>query len=334
MPVGMAIPGALDELLQTQQGCLTRPQARAHGLTDAGVAEYLRSGEWQSVHNGVLTLRTVQDAAPLRAALLTQCPDGRWCPGVAVSHMTAAAIHGFQGLAPDPRVHLVVPRTWVPQHRRTGVRLHRCWTPAEHIAHLDGVPVTTVTWTALSLIRTGSRRHAVVIADSALRTGRCSLADLRAGLSHLARLRGCVQAREVVELARVGVDSPQESRTRMVIVDGGLPHPDVNMRLYDDYGTLLARGELGYRRLMIWLEYDGYDVHTRRRTFDTDRSRQNWLAQRGWYVLRYVDADLRTGERRIQYDVRHALEQAPARIAALPAGLSPEADEARRAHRH
>lgn len=328
----MSTPAGLADLVQAQQGCLSRLQARARGVTDAGIAERLRALEWRSVHNGVLCqLSPDADATRLRAALLTQCPDGRWQEGVALSHATAAAIHGFEGLSPDPRVHLVVPRIWTPQHRRTGVRLHRCLTPAEHIRAAEGFPVTTAAWTALTLIRLGARRQAVVVADSALRSGACTLADLRAGLPLLARLRGCVQAREVVDLARAGTDSPQESVTRMIILEGGFPHPDVDMRLYDEFGTLLARGELGYRRLLIWLEYDGYDAHTRRPAFRLDRSRQNWLADRGWYILRYVDQDLWQGERRIQYDVRRAIERAPVRIAALPAGLSPEADEARRA---
>lgn len=116
---------------------------------------------------------------------------------------------------------------------------------------------------------------------------------------------------------------------RMVLVDGGLPMPDVNMRVVDDYGQLLARGEMGYRHLLIWLEYDGYDEHTRREVFRRDRSRQNWLARRGWYVLRYTDQDLTRGRRRMVEEVLDARRVAPARIAALLAGRSPEADAAR-----
>lgn len=81
---------------------------------------------------------------------------------------------------------------------------------------------------------------------------------------------------------RPGVDSPGETRTRLAIVDAGLPETDVRIELWDD-GVGVVRGDLGYRRWLIWVE----------------------LAQ--------------------------ALGAAPARIAALPAGLSPEADVAREA---
>lgn len=104
----------------------------------------------------------------------------------------------------------------------------------------------------------------------------------------------------------------------------------MDIRLSDGYGRLLARGDLGYRRRLIWMEYDGFDVHTRRNVFRRDRARQNWLQDRGWYVLRYTDESL-TSRRRMVHEASRALAAAPARIAALAPGLSPEADDARHA---
>ncbi len=328
------LPPPVGHLLQTQDGCLSRWQARDRGLTDEQVRSLLRATEWTSVHRGVLRDSTEDGVrSALRAALLTQSTCGNWPPGVALGRWTAALVHGFEGVPEQETVDVVVPRVWWPKHRPTGVRLHRCRTPVEHIQSWCGLPVTSPTWTALSLARALSRRHAVVVVDSALRAGGCTVAQLRAALPALARLRGCVQARAVVDLARPGTDSCQETRTRMALVERGLPPPDVDMRLYDDRGRLLARGELGYRNELIWIEYDGFAVHTERQAFRRDRSRQNWLVNRGWFVLRYADADLRHGETRMTADVRRARQLAPARIAALPAGLSPEADAARLALR-
>ena len=134
-----------------------------------------------------------------------------------------------------------------------------------------------------------------------------------------------------MDLARHGTDSAMESISRLVLVDAGLPVPDVDLRIVDEFGRPLARGDLGYRLLLVWIEYDGYDVHTERTAFRLDRSRQNWLQARGWQVLRFSDAALRYGGTQMVRDVRQALLAAPARIAALPAGLSPEADAARAA---
>lgn len=268
----------------------------------------------------------------LYAALLTQAPEGSWPPGLAISHTTAAAYYGFECLPSDPVIHQVVPRTWIPRYRRPGLLMHHCHTPAEHIVLRNGIPLTDPAWTVLTLARCLPRDCAIVIADAALRSGECTLDELHAALPKIARLRGCVQARQVVELARTGTDSCQETMTRIVLVDGGLPKPDVDIRLYDDYGRLLARGDLGYRRLLIWMEYDGFDVHTRRSVFRRDRARQNWLQDRGWYVLRYTDESL-TSRRRMIHEVSRALVAAPARITALAPGLSPEGDDARRSLR-
>lgn len=310
-------------------GFVTRRQAVAAGLSERTIDELLRGREWTSVHQGVLAAATdLSRVDRNRTALATQAVAGQLPDGVALCRTTAAAIHGFVGVPEAAWVDVAVPRVWMPKHRPTGVRLHRCWMPPCHVVQVDGLPVTSAAWTALTLARVFTREDALVAVDAALRTGRCTPAELRAGLPSLRGLRGVVQARDVVELAREGVDSPQETRLRMTVLDGRLPMPDVNMRIEED-GRLLARGELGYWSRLIWLEYDGYDVHIRRGVFRRDRARQNWLAGRGWYVLRYVDTDLYDGRRRLQYELRLALQRAPARIAALPPGRSPEADAAR-----
>ena len=284
---------SIDRLLLRQQGCLTRQQAVASGMAEHEIRERLRSGAWQSVHNGVLhDLGHDDERWRLHAALLTQSTTGGWPHGVALSHCTAAGIYGFDGVPNDPRVHIVVPRDWIPKHRLDEVALHRCRTPEQHLKRWHGLPVTSATWTALSLIRVLPVRRALVVADAALLSGRCTLAQLHAALPLLAGLRGCVLARTVVDLARERTDSCQETETRFILVDGGLPQPDVDMRIPDESGRLIARGELGYRRKLIWLEYDGFAVHTDRQVFRSDRTRQNWLVNRGWFVLRYTDHDV------------------------------------------
>ena len=54
-------------------------------------------------------------------------------------------------------------------------------------------------------------------------------------------------------------------------------------------GELLAEGDLGIKMLLIWGEYDGYDVHSQRRVFRGDRVRDRWVDRRGWKVMRFTD---------------------------------------------
>lgn len=331
-------PVAMSRLLAQQNGMVTRRQARRLAVGDDEIRERRRLDGWASVHRGVLSangpLRSGHLAADdpdpeLLAALLTQAPDGCIPAGVAVGWTTMAQRYGFVGFEPDPRVHVVVPRDWIPRYRRPGILLHHGHTPPGHIVCHAGLPATSPAWTATTLIRSLPRERALVVADSALRSGSCTAGELAAALPHVARLRGCVQAREIVGLARPGTDSVPETLTRLRIVDAGLPEPDVDIRLYDDVGRLLARGDLGYRRLLIWLEYDGYAVHSQRSVFRHDRSRQNWLVDRGWHMLRCTDADLGGGGAAMLGQLRRALALAPGRIAALPRHLSPEVAYAR-----
>ena len=54
------------------------------------------------------------------------------------------------------------------------------------------------------------------------------------------------RARRAAALVRTGVDSPMETRLRLLIVFAGLPEPEVDHRVHDDDGTLLRRYDLTY----------------------------------------------------------------------------------------
>ncbi len=89
-------------------------------MAEHEIHERLRSGAWQSVHNGVLhDLGHTDERWRLHAALLTQASTGGWPDGVALSHATAAGLYGYEGVPADPLVHLVVPRDWIPSTART-----------------------------------------------------------------------------------------------------------------------------------------------------------------------------------------------------------------------
>ena len=47
---------------------------------------------------------------------------------------------------------------------------------------------------------------------------------------------------------------------------------------------ILAQGDLGYWRWMIWIEYDGEEYHALRRFDGRDQRKDRWLSRRGWEV--------------------------------------------------
>jgi hypothetical protein len=117
---------------------------------------------------------------------------------------------------------------------------------------------------------------------------------------------------------------------RLIMFDGGVmtgARPDV--RIHDEIGQVVARGDLADPDLMLWGEYDGYDVHTQRATFRGDRAGDRWLERRGWHVMRFTDADLSRPAAMVR-EWMCAQRNAPMRIAAMSPDRSPELAAAQR----
>jgi hypothetical protein len=61
-------------------------------------------------------------------------------------------------------------------------------------------------------------------------------------------------------LVRAKVDSPMETRSRLLLVFAGLPEPQPGQEILDEHGQCVATVDLGYRAAKIAIEYDG-DLH-------------------------------------------------------------------------
>ena len=71
-----------------------------------------------------------------------------------------------------------------------------------------------------------------------------------------------------------------ETRLRLLLVDHGLPAPQVQYALRDRYGDLLARFDLAYPAARLAIEYDGEETHRYRRRADNHRDID--VAELGW----------------------------------------------------
>ena len=100
------IPDAAADLARWQDGAISRPQLLAAGFTSQMIATRLERGRWQPLYRGVYAVFTgpVPRATELRAALL------RAGPGAALSHLTAAELHGLIDY-PGESIYLTVPST-------------------------------------------------------------------------------------------------------------------------------------------------------------------------------------------------------------------------------
>jgi hypothetical protein len=103
------------------------------------------------------------------------------------------------------------------------------------------------------------------------------------------RVRGVPAARRAVDLVQEQVESPMESRLRLVLVLGGLPRPAVQVEFRDAAGSFLGRRDLLYPAGRLAIEYDGA---THRERMVADHRRQNPLQSAGYLLLRYTATDV------------------------------------------
>lgn len=299
---------------------------RAITTSSRALGRQLAGGELVRAHHGLYVPPAYADGlgGQANAALATQ-------PRAVASHWTAASLYGWERLDPPPDdlIHLTIEPRTTTDHRR-GIRLHRSnrdpgrWTAS-------GVPVSAPARTVMDIATLPTTRlvAAVALADSALRAGDTTLDDLRAEAAARVGRRGAVRAREVADLAKVGSRSCPETFARVTLVVAGVADPVPGYQICDDANFVVFEGDLVIEDLLLWSEYDGYDVHAERRQFRKDRNRQRRITRRGWHYLPFTDEILAAPQAFVA-EMHEEVCAAPARVAALPWGLSPEADQAKR----
>ncbi|WP_265443265.1 hypothetical protein [Flexivirga meconopsidis] len=169
-----------------------------------------------------------------------------------LSHHTAAVLHG--GVVPaagEVEIGTLSGR----RIRVQGLFVHRYTSPPE-IVTVRGMPVTTKVQTFLDLAARLSLVDLVVLGDSLAGRDADFPEQLRAGATR-ATGRGVVRARRAAKLVRARVESPQETRLRLLVVLAGLPEPTIQLELLDAEGFVVYRLDLAYGAFRLAIEYDG-----------------------------------------------------------------------------
>jgi very-short-patch-repair endonuclease len=195
--------------------------------------------------------------------------------------LSASAMHGAQWIDAEEPAELY-RRNGKPA---AGIVIHRDELLADERRTLRGIPTTTAARTAFDLGRWRGRTMAVVHVDALANATGLMPAAVHLLIGRHPGVRGLNQLREVLDLMDGGAESPQETRTRLVLVDAGLPKPETQIRV------ARWRIDMGYRDFKVGVEYDGEQHWTdpRRRTHDIDRHAE--LSDLGWMIVR-VSADM------------------------------------------
>jgi len=226
------------------QGPFTRQMLRAGGIDP----NLVRRSEFVQVIRSVWVRRDQVDSdTRLRAALTLH-------PAEAVaSHFSAARLLGL----PVPEhlnEHVTV---FNPQDRRwrPGVKPH-VTKRARKTVVVRGIRATDPVITFIQLAGTLPLVDLVVLGDAIVKRYKVSPSRLRRLCSESTEYYAGAALR-AARYVRRGVDSPMESRLRMLLVLAGLPEPKVDVREMNDDGTWRRRYDLCYPEFKLIVEYDG-----------------------------------------------------------------------------
>lgn len=255
-----------------------RPFWRADALAAGISSRRLAGPRFRRIFQPVYISSAVPETEAERVfAALMLHPEGAW-----ISHLSAAAWWG-----------VVVPDTSVV-HVSVTQASDRRWRPGlkPHVA-----PVGTPT-----LVRAGVRTSSavrmfvelasmldlvdlVVAGDSLIRVFGMTAKQLREELSKCTDYWSSA-ARAAAAFVRDEVDSPMETRLRMLIVLAGLPEPRVNLTIRDEDGRVIVRFDLSYPAVHLAIEYDGRQHVEVVANWERDEERREFLDSIEWRVLK------------------------------------------------
>jgi hypothetical protein len=281
----------------------TRQQALDLGLTDRQWRGLAQDRAVREVYRGLFVAADLPDTLDLRFDIMRAVLP----PDVSVARRAAAWLQGHdfldvRGWPGTPPVEVVTKRAARrPQHGLVTAHVARDLLPSD-LMTLNGLHMTTPLRTVADLIRHLSRSDALVAIDSYLSSGLVSREELQKSLIRWKKRRGVRQAYEMLELADPLSQSGGESRTRLRILDAGLPRPELQIPVADAWGNERYYLDLGWRRWRLALEYDGEEHHGPEHA-DHDAQRRSWIARRGWTIRVYRKEHIFTASRVFEEDV-------------------------------
>jgi very-short-patch-repair endonuclease len=222
------------------------------------------------------------------AAALLYCGSG-----AALSHHTAAALHGLIG--PLNAVHVSVGRR-VAAH--AGITVHSPSMPIEggELTRAKGLRTTTVARTLIDLAAAGEPVERLV-ADAVARR-LVSMDALRAYAARRAGARGSARLRHSIDGRQTR--SGAEKLFVQWLKSRDIPIPSMNHRI----GKLTVDGF--WEDAGLVLEIDTIGTHGTAFSFENDRLRDAYLAARGLRTIRVTEHRWTNDGDRLERDIRRA----------------------------
>ncbi|HEX5192906.1 MAG TPA: type IV toxin-antitoxin system AbiEi family antitoxin domain-containing protein [Solirubrobacteraceae bacterium] len=264
MPAQSSIDGLIRERAN-RYGHIHYRQLRVLGLSRSAIAARCTAGRLTREHRGVYSVGHSQRTPIARAdAAVMACGER-----AALSHDSAAALHGLRRWPPLPEISSALTRD------RPGIRCHRTTTLTRaDITYRDGIRVTTVARTLADI----APRLTDIQLERAIHEARRNRDLPDKQLVRLYEL--CPRAAKVFDAGEAPSRSVFQHYLKTFLCGRGLPIPEFEA-VWHGYEV---DGLYADQKLII--ELDGYRDHSERDRFESDRRRDALALELGFVTLR------------------------------------------------
>jgi hypothetical protein len=293
----------MEWLLASQRGVLSRAQALAGGVTEAGIRHRLRpGGSWQRLLRGVyLTSTGAPSRVQLEAAALLYAG-----PQSLITGPSALAFHGVRGTK-AAAINVLVPasssvasRSFVAVHRTR--RMPMQW--ANDLAIRYVLPARAIADTVRTI---GQLSDARTVVASGVQQRLCTIRQLADELAERHDAGDALFRRVLAEVA-AGIRSAPEAELRELIASSSLPSPLYNPDLYLN-GKFLARPDAWWPQAAVAVEVDSKEWHLLPSDWQRTLRRHRRMTAAGIYVVHLTPDELRAEPLQIVGDIAAALER-------------------------
>jgi hypothetical protein len=286
-----------------RHGIFLRREALAIGIDDRGLARAVRAKVIHRVRHGTYVMGEQWSALDevgrhiIRAKGVLRTANSE----LLLSHTTALALLGAPLWdLPLDEVH-VTRLDGRAGRREAGIAQHSGVLLPGDVVETDGVRHTSATRSALDLTMITDVEHAVPVLDHLLHVGAVQHRDLCRGADRRDVWPYTLGTEVAVRLADGRSESVGESRSHHMFWRGGLPVPDLQYQVKDEYGRTVARVDFAWPEFGVFLEFDGKEKYTKylregESVLDAvlrEKKREELICRlTGWRCIRLTWADL------------------------------------------
>lgn len=200
-----------------------------------------------------------------------------------ITGRAAAALHGALWVDETTPVELL----WQNCNPPPGIICRDERFTCDEVVEIDNMAVTTIQRTAFDLGRHLPRLNAVQHLDALARATGLQAEHVLPLADQYTGARGVRRVKEALDLMDAGAESPQETRTRLVLMDGGFRRPTTQIPVPNDSGSTFYL-DMGWEDIMVAVEYDGDHHRADPERWAKDIARLEELQRRGWIIIRVI----------------------------------------------